>query len=82
MRFHVGDIVIGNQKASRYHITTTNVTCQVLQVDPVLQRIYVKTIDGRSPGSQFHVNPICFDLVQAYGDPEQNDADWNAIMCM
>ena len=66
--FHVGDIVIGNEKAAGYTITCTGVKCEVHAIDHADNMINVSVIipDGVG-GPYLHdahwVHPCAFDII-------------------
>lgn len=71
MKYHVGDIVVGNDDAStEYFITKKGVVCKVLGSNYTHdgdERIRVEIISGQYIGHIYEVNPQFFDLVRRSG---------------
>ena len=66
--FHVGDIVVGNEKAAGYSITCTGVKCEVHAIDQVDNMIKVSVIIPDGVGEPYlhdahWVHPCAFDIV-------------------
>lgn len=81
--FQVGDIVVGNENASRYSLTTPGAVCEVTEISERTQlnsnSIYVVLKhDTNSFGEYgYWVDPECFDLVDST-DPNRI-AEWEAF---
>lgn len=70
MKYHKGDIIVGNDDAGkRYFITKRGVVCRVIgEADGYDEsRIFVEIISGGPKGLRYNVDPKCFDLVRKAG---------------
>lgn len=70
MKYHKGDIIVGNDDAGkRYFITRKGVVCKVIgETDDYAKNcIFVEIISGGPKGLRYDVDPKCFDLVRKAG---------------
>lgn len=67
--FKVGDILVGNEHAEHYSITTRGVKVKVIRVSQSTDHDIKVQIVGRK--DTFWVNSKCFDLVEPHKTPQE-----------
>ena len=79
--FQIDDIVIGNELATRYRITTTGVKAKVVDVIKKHNILVVTPLIESEKNMTYPVDSECFDLFfRAQDATEEESSVWNTLL--